>query len=139
MITRDGFYVAFNKLKEIIKRTGRVLESKIEEDAALELAKQDGNFETVAYISSCDATSYMAFYNLNRAVFANVNDDTTVVSTQTVTDAPTNGGSSDKNDGKDDGKGTVDTAEHTVVTMLSVVILAAMGVAFVARKRREEA
>ena len=55
--------------------------------SALELAKQDGNFETVAYISSCDATSYMAFYNLNRAVFANVNDDTTVVSTQTEEDA----------------------------------------------------
>lgn len=51
--------------------------------SALELAKQDGNFEKYAYVSSCDATSFMAFYNLNRAAFANVNDDTTVVSTQT--------------------------------------------------------
>ena len=55
--------------------------------SALELAKQDGNFDKYAYVASCDATSYMAFYNLNRAAFANVNDDTTVVSPQTEEDA----------------------------------------------------
>ncbi|MBQ9119168.1 MAG: peptide ABC transporter substrate-binding protein [Lachnospiraceae bacterium] len=51
--------------------------------SALELAKQDGNFEKYAYVASCDATSFMAFYNLNRAAFANFNDATKVVSTQT--------------------------------------------------------
>ena len=55
--------------------------------SSLELAKTDGVFDTLAYISSTDATSYMGFYNLNRSAFANTNDPTTVVSTQTVTDA----------------------------------------------------
>lgn len=55
--------------------------------SSLELAKSEGVFDTLAYISSTDATSYMGFYNLNRAAFANTNDPTTVVSTQTVTDA----------------------------------------------------
>ena len=55
--------------------------------SSLELAKTDGVFDTLAYISSTDATSYMGFYNLNRSAFANTNDTTTVVSTQTVTDA----------------------------------------------------
>ena len=55
--------------------------------SSLELAKSEGVFDTLAYISSTDATSYMGFYNLNRSAFANTNDPTTVVSTQTVTDA----------------------------------------------------
>ena len=61
--------------------------------------------------------------------------------TQSVTDATTADGnsSSDKKDDTNAGKGTVDTAEHTVVTLLGVVLLAAMGVAVVTRKRREEA
>lgn len=55
--------------------------------SALELAKTEGNFDTLAYVSETDATSYMGFYNLNRSAFANTNDTTTVVSTQTVEDA----------------------------------------------------
>ena len=55
--------------------------------SSLELAKTDGVFDTLAYISSTNATSYMGFYNLNRNAFANTNDTTTVISTQTVTDA----------------------------------------------------
>ncbi len=55
--------------------------------SSLALAKSEGVFDTLAYISSTDATSYMGFYNLNRSAFANTNDPTTVVSTQTVTDA----------------------------------------------------
>lgn len=55
--------------------------------AAIELAKSEGNFDTLAYVSSTNATSYMGFYNLNRNAFANTNDTTTVVSAQTVTDA----------------------------------------------------
>ncbi len=48
----------------------------------LKLAKNDGNFDKYAYVSDTDATSFMAFFNLNRAVFANVNDDTANVSTK---------------------------------------------------------
>ena len=55
--------------------------------AALESAKADGNFEPYAYVAATDATSFMAFFNINRAVFANVNDDTTVKSPQTEEDA----------------------------------------------------
>lgn len=58
--------------------------------------------------------------------------------TQSVTD-PATQGSTDKKGDKNDGKGTVDTAEHTAVTVLGAIVLSAMGVAFVARKRREEA
>ncbi len=55
--------------------------------SSLELAKTDGVFDTLGYVSSTNATSYMGFYNLNRSAFANTNDPTTVVSTQTVEDA----------------------------------------------------
>jgi len=43
-------------------------------------AKEDGVFDELAYVSSCDATSFMGFYNLNRAAFANFNDSTTAAS-----------------------------------------------------------
>ena len=55
--------------------------------SSLELAKAEGHFDTIVYISETDATSYMGFYNLNRLAFANTNDTTTVVSVQTVDDA----------------------------------------------------
>lgn len=55
--------------------------------SSIELAKSEGVFDTLAYVSSTNATSYMGFYNLNRNAFANTNDTTTVVSTQTVDDA----------------------------------------------------
>ncbi|MCD7806286.1 MAG: ABC transporter substrate-binding protein [Lachnospiraceae bacterium] len=42
----------------------------------LELAKADGIYDTYAYISSTTTTSYMAFYNVNRQVYANTNDGT---------------------------------------------------------------
>ena len=54
--------------------------------SALELAKKDDAkypFATYAYTSSTDATSFMAFLNVNRAAFANVSDATKVVSSQT--------------------------------------------------------
>ncbi len=54
--------------------------------ANIEKAKKDGKFDDYAYVSDTDATSYMAFYNLNRAAFKNV-ADSAAVSTQTVTDA----------------------------------------------------
>lgn len=55
--------------------------------SAIELAKSEGNFDTLAYVTETEATSYMGFYNLNRNAFANTNDTTTVVSTQTVDEA----------------------------------------------------
>ena len=51
--------------------------------SSLESAKADGNFDKYGYVSGTDATSYMAFYNLSRAAFANFNDATQAVSPQT--------------------------------------------------------
>lgn len=51
--------------------------------SSLELAKGDGNFDKYGYVASTDATSYMAFYNINRAAYANVQDSTKVVSSLT--------------------------------------------------------
>ena len=55
--------------------------------SALEVAKGDGNFDKYHYISSCDATTYSLFLNLNRAAFHNFNDETAAVSAQTEDDA----------------------------------------------------
>lgn len=46
----------------------------------LEMAKQDGNFDKYAYVSDSDATTYASFYNLNRNLFANMNDSKAAVS-----------------------------------------------------------
>ncbi|MGN0170633.1 MAG: ABC transporter substrate-binding protein [Lachnospiraceae bacterium] len=43
-------------------------------------AKKDGLFDEYAYIKQLDATTFCAFYNLNRQAFANVNDDSQLVS-----------------------------------------------------------
>jgi len=50
--------------------------------SSLEVAKQEGNFEKFAYTSATDATSFMAFLNINRTAMANVNDGA-VASAQT--------------------------------------------------------
>ena len=42
--------------------------------SALEAAKADGYFDTIVYPSATDATSYVAFYNLNRTATSNFND-----------------------------------------------------------------
>ena len=55
--------------------------------AALEACKNDGLFETYGYVSATDATSYMAFVNVNRGIFHNYNDETVAVSAQTEEDA----------------------------------------------------
>ena len=52
--------------------------------AAVEAAKADGNFDKYAYVSSCDATSFMAFVNLRRVALHNYNDETHVVSSKTA-------------------------------------------------------
>lgn len=51
--------------------------------STLTIAKEDGLFDEYSYVTSTDATSYMAFFNINRAAFANVNDSTVLISTQT--------------------------------------------------------
>lgn len=62
--------------------------------ATLELAKQDkfGDdegtiFDTYAYVTSNGSASYFNFMNVNRAVFANVRNETEAVSPQTEEDA----------------------------------------------------
>lgn len=51
--------------------------------SSVEAAKTDGVFDTLAYVADTDATSFMAFYNVNRAAYANFNDANAVVSPQT--------------------------------------------------------
>ena len=51
--------------------------------SALEACKADGLFEDYGYVSATDATSFMAFVNVNRGAFANFNDETVAVSPQT--------------------------------------------------------
>ena len=48
--------------------------------AALEVAKSDGWFDQFSYVASTNATSYMGFFNVNRAAFANANDASAAVS-----------------------------------------------------------
>ncbi|MCR4597421.1 MAG: peptide ABC transporter substrate-binding protein [Acetatifactor sp.] len=55
--------------------------------SALEIAKNDGNFDKYHYVSSCNATTYSMFLNVNRAAFANFNDETKAVSPQSEDDA----------------------------------------------------
>ena len=55
--------------------------------AAVEAAKKDGTFDEYAYVSDTDATSYMAFFNVMRNAFANMNDASVGVSTKTVEQA----------------------------------------------------
>lgn len=51
--------------------------------AAVEAARADGLFDEFGYVSSNNATSYMAFVNLRRGVLANFNDDSAVRSPKT--------------------------------------------------------
>ena len=56
-------------------------------NARVELAKADGIFDTCAYVSSTNATSFMGFFNVNRTAYANFNDNTAAVSGKTMYDA----------------------------------------------------
>lgn len=51
--------------------------------AVIEAAKADGLYDGYNTISDTDATSFVGFINLNRAAFANDNDNTKMVSPQT--------------------------------------------------------
>ena len=48
--------------------------------SSLVKAKEDGMFDTYAYVSATDATTFGAFYNVNRAAYVNFNDGTTAPS-----------------------------------------------------------
>lgn len=54
--------------------------------SALELAKEDGNFDKYAYVSATNATSFTSFVNLNRNAFFNFNDSSAAVSEETDED-----------------------------------------------------
>lgn len=49
----------------------------------LPMAKDDGLFDDYHYISNTDATSFNVFFNVNRRLYANVNDETKAVSSLT--------------------------------------------------------
>lgn len=55
--------------------------------ASLEACKADGYFDDYCYVSGTDATSFSGFLNLNRTAFANSNDSTAAVSSETEEDA----------------------------------------------------
>ena len=50
---------------------------------ALAKAKEDNMFDTYAYVTSTDATSFPVFFNLYRTQYGNYNDTTVAVSTMT--------------------------------------------------------
>lgn len=54
--------------------------------SSLEIARGDGNFAKYGYTSLTDATSFMAFYNVNRSQMTNINDNTKGVSVKTEDD-----------------------------------------------------
>ncbi|MBQ8551883.1 MAG: peptide ABC transporter substrate-binding protein [Clostridia bacterium] len=54
--------------------------------SSLEIARGDGNFDKYGYTSLTDATSFMAFYNVNRSQMTNINDATKGVSSKTEDD-----------------------------------------------------
>ncbi len=54
--------------------------------ASLEIARGDGNFDKYGYTSLTDATTFSAFYNVNRSQMTNINDATKGVSTKTEDD-----------------------------------------------------
>ena len=53
--------------------------------SALEAAKADGLMDSIVYVAATDATSYMAFFNVNRGAWTNFNDGS-VASSQTEED-----------------------------------------------------
>jgi len=49
----------------------------------VEMARNEGIFDTYAYVSETDATTYCGFFNLRRAAFANYNDANVGISPKT--------------------------------------------------------
>lgn len=55
--------------------------------AAVTACKAAGNFDEYAFVTDTQANTFMGFYNINRNQFANANDSTKVVSSQTEEEA----------------------------------------------------
>ncbi len=51
--------------------------------AALEMCKSEGNFEDYYYLAATDATAFTAFFNMNRSIYTNFNDETKCISAKT--------------------------------------------------------
>lgn len=54
--------------------------------SSVEKARTDGVFDSLAYVSQGDATTYFAFYNLNREARSNFNDSSVAVSAKSERD-----------------------------------------------------
>lgn len=52
-------------------------------NSSIEVAKKDGVFDEYVYVSETEASTYSVFFNLNRNAYANSNDATKAVSSQT--------------------------------------------------------
>ena len=90
-ITMKKITWLFNDGKDALKAYNDMKAGTIDgcglNSSALEQAKKDNLFDTLAYISSTDATTFCSFYNVNRGIFHNFNDETLVVSPQTPAEA----------------------------------------------------
>ena len=77
----------FNSGEEVLKSyedmKAGVIDGSGLNASALVQAKEDGLFDTHVYVSATDATTFGAFYNVNREAMANFNDETKAVSTKT--------------------------------------------------------
>lgn len=71
---------AYNDLKS------SVLDGANLNSSTIPMAKNDNLFDTYSYVTDTNATSYMAFYTIDREAYANVNSATAAVSTQTDAD-----------------------------------------------------
>ena len=65
---------------------GGVIDGMGMTDSRVAIAKEKGTFDTYAYVSETDATSYCGFFNVRRAAFANFNDASVGVSSKTDDD-----------------------------------------------------
>lgn len=86
-MTVDTFAWYFNDGSDVLKAYNDAKEGTLAgaglNTSCVEQAKAEGLFEPYAYTSATIATSYMSFWNVNRAAFANVSDETVLVSPKT--------------------------------------------------------
>ena len=80
----------FNDGSDVLKAYNDCMSGVIDgaglNSSAVKQAQTDGKFDTLAYISSCDATTFFSFYNLNREATANYNDATVGATSKTEED-----------------------------------------------------
>lgn len=81
----------FNDGQDVLKAYNDTISGTIDgaslNASAVVQCQTDGYFDEYAYVSSTDATSYCAFFNINRHSFSNFNDATVAVSSLTVNQA----------------------------------------------------